>query len=301
MPSRVPCPDALPKPPWLYKKIPCTDLTRVFANMRAIFEELGLYTVCEGARCPNQMDCFAEGTATFMILGEICTRNCRFCAVKKGKPKPPDPEEPWRVAEAVRRLGLAHAVITSVTRDDLPDGGAFQFAQTVRAIRSLNPRTTVEVLVPDFKGDERALQEVLEAEPDVLNHNVETVPRLYSTVRPQANYERSLHLLARAHKIKPSLITKSGLMVGLGESEEEVLKVLEDLRAAGCSIVTIGQYLRPSLHHLPVARYIPPDEFERFKQIAFEMGFQFVASAPFVRSSYRAAEALQAVRGNHGG
>jgi len=155
--------------------------------------------------------------------------------------------------------------------------------------------------VPDFKGDERALQEVLEVEPDVLNHNVETVPRLYSTVRPQANYERSLHLLARAHKIKPSLITKSGLMVGLGESEEEVLKVLEDLRAAGCSIVTIGQYLRPSLHHLPVARYVPPDEFERFKQIAFEMGFQFVASAPFVRSSYRAAEALQAVRGNHRG
>ncbi|MCS7286377.1 MAG: lipoyl synthase [Anaerolineae bacterium] len=267
--------------PWLRAKAPQGDNVERLASL---LEELNLHTVCQEALCPNIAECWGRGTATFMILGDICTRGCRFCSVKTGEPLPPDPHEPERVAEAARRLGLNHVVITSVTRDDLPDGGASHFAETIRAVKKHLPGARVEVLIPDFGGSLKALDRVLEANPDILNHNVETVPRLYPHVRPRADYRRSLGILALASR--GGLTTKSGLMVGLGETRGEVLEVMADLRRAGCQILTIGQYLQPISHKLPVAEYIHPAEFEWYRQVGEEMGFKAVISGPLVRSSY---------------
>jgi len=274
-------------PEWLTVKAPKRG---AYEEMAGFLQSLGLHTVCQSASCPNIGECFSRGTATFMILGNVCTRNCGFCGVRSGEPLPVDPEEPSRVAEAASRMGLRYVVVTSVTRDDLPDGGAAQFAETIRQLRARIPDARVEVLIPDFGGDTTSLRTVLEAAPFVLNHNVETVPRLYSTVRPDADYERSLSLLETAKKAGASIYTKSGLMVGLGESKEEVVGVLRDLRSRGCDIVTIGQYLRPSSANLPVIEYIPPAMFDEYRDIGEEMGFHHVASGPFVRSSYHAAE-----------
>jgi lipoic acid synthetase len=264
----------------------------------------GIHTICQSARCPNVGECFGRGLATFLIMGDRCTRDCRFCAVENGAPTPLDPEEPARIAEAARRLGLKHIVVTSVTRDDLPDGGAAHFAAVVRALRDVAPEATVEILVPDFGGDRRALAVVVEAAPDVLGHNVETVPRLYPQVRRGASYARSLELLRRAKQIAqgchpvflPStrnespLLTKSGLMVGLGETQSEVEGVLRDLRAASVDILTIGQYLRPTKGHAAVAEYVAPEVFDRYRRLALDLGFREAACAPLVRSSYHAAE-----------
>jgi lipoic acid synthetase len=252
--------------------------------------DLKLHTVCESARCPNRTKCFAEGTATFMILGNICTRNCTFCAVKHGKPQAPDQQEPDHIVQAVAKLGLRYVVITSVTRDDLPDGGSSQFAQTIRAIHDYDPDIAVEVLVPDFQGSASALQTVVDASPAVLNHNVETVPRLYSEVRPQAEYGRSLDLLKQAKLLDGNLLSKSGLMLGLGESREEVIEVMADLRQAGCDLLTIGQYLQPSLGHHELVRYVQPEEFEEYQIAGEKLGFASVMSGPLVRSSFHAAE-----------
>lgn len=254
---------------------------------------MGVHTVCQSARCPNLGECFGRGTATFMILGDRCTRDCRFCAVEHGAPAPVDPDEPRRVAEAAARLGLRHIVVTSVTRDDLSDGGASHFAATIAAVRELLPGARVEVLVPDFGGDWEALQLVLAAAPDVLNHNVETVPRLYPQVRPMADYRWSLELLRRAREAGAAPVTKSGFMVGLGESEREVAAVLGDLRGAGVAAVTIGQYLQPTRCHLPVVEYVAPGQFAVYGQRAREMGFQHVMSGPLVRSSYHAGDLLE--------
>ncbi|WP_078060298.1 lipoyl synthase [Desulfotomaculum copahuensis] len=261
----------------------------VLEGMAGLLKRGGLHTVCEGACCPNAAECFAMGTATFMILGDTCTRNCRFCAVSKGTPGAPDPGEPPAVAEAVRALGLRHAVITSVTRDDLFDGGAGYFAAVIRAVHRLNPHTTVEVLVPDFKGSADALAGVLAARPEVLGHNLETVPRLYGRVRPGADYRRSLGLLTRARELAPGVTTKSGLMVGLGEEFGEVLSVLDDLRAAGCAYITIGQYLQPAPDRLPVHGFIAPGVFARYRQECLRRGFRRADCGPLVRSSYHAA------------
>ncbi|MDN5348486.1 MAG: lipoyl synthase [Clostridia bacterium] len=272
-------------PSWLRKRLPAAgDLEAT----RAILEELGLNTVCQSARCPNQGECFARHTATFMILGNICTRNCRFCAVRNGEPEPLDPGEPQRVAEAAARLGLRHVVVTSVTRDDLPDGGAGHFAATIRALRERLPGCIVEVLTPDFKGREEAIAAVVAAVPNIFNHNVETVPRLYPSVRPGADFQRSLEVLLKVKKFNPGIYTKSGIMVGLGETEGEVIQVMRELRRVGCDILTIGQYLQPSSEHLPVVEYIEPEVFNCYEIRGREMGFIFVASAPFVRSSYNA-------------
>jgi lipoic acid synthetase len=252
--------------------------------------DLKLHTVCESARCPNRTRCFAEGTATFMILGNICTRNCTFCAVKHGKPQAPDPQEPDHIVQAVANLGLRYVVITSVTRDDLPDGGSSQFAQAIRAVHRYDPDIPVEVLIPDFKGLASALRTVVDASPAVLNHNVETVPRLYSEARPQAEYGRSLDLLKRAKLVDGNLLTKSGLMLGLGESQEEVIEVMADLRQAGCGLLTIGQYLQPSLEHHKLVRYIRPEEFEEYQILGEKLGFASVMSGPLVRSSFHAAQ-----------
>ena len=273
-------------PHWIRKKLD----RNVINTMEEKLNKIHLFTICTEAKCPNRGECFGKGTATFLILGNICTRNCGFCAVKKGKPLPLDKNEPKRVAEFAKLLGLTHVVVTSVTRDDLPDGGAEQFIDTLKWIRKLT-NATVELLVPDFGGNFDALDKLLSYKPDVLNHNIETVPRLYPIVRPLANYTRSLELLLYAKK--KGIITKSGLMVGLGETQEEVINTLYELRKAGCDIVTIGQYLRPSRRHLEVARYVHPDEFKYYEKEAYKMGFKFVASAPFVRSSYRAKEALE--------
>ena len=250
----------------------------------------GLHTVCQSARCPNLGECFGRGTATFLILGNTCTRDCRFCAVEHGQPMEVDPEEPRRVAEAAAMLGLQYVVVTSVTRDDLPDGGAGHFAATIEAIRELLPGARVEVLVPDFRGEAEALAVVMAGRPEVLNHNVETVPRLYPEVRPQADYRRSLELLRRASVMTTEVVTKSGFMVGLGEREQEVVDLLEDLRASAVQSVTIGQYLQPTRRHLPVAEYIAPEVFERYDMVAREFGFSYVLSGPLVRSSYHAGE-----------
>jgi lipoic acid synthetase len=258
--------------------------------VRRLMRELGLTTVCESARCPNQGECLGDGTATFLILGNVCTRRCAFCAVTKGAPVPPDPEEPAAVAVAVARLGLGYAVVTSVTRDDLPDGGAAHFAATVGAIREGCPGTPVEVLVPDFAGAPGALETVLAAGPAVLNHNLETVPRLYPRVRPGADYDRSLALLRRSREIAPAVPTKSGLMVGLGERTEEVTRVLHDLAEAGVAALTIGQYLQAGRENLPVERFLPPHEFAALAGAAHEAGIAQVAAGPLVRSSYRARE-----------
>ncbi len=275
------------KPPWLKKRIsPFQDIHKV----KTILEESSLHTVCEEARCPNLGECFSSGTATFLILGRICTRNCGFCAVEHGNPAFPDESEPLQVARVVKKMSLQYVVITSVTRDDLPDGGASHFAKTIEAIRSMDPEVKVEVLIPDFKGDPRSLKIVLDLTPDVLNHNVETVSRLYPKVRPQADYHRSLELLKRAKEIAPTLLTKSGFMLGLGESQEEVLELIRNLKEVGCDFLTLGQYLQPRQDRLPVVRFIPPEEFEEYRRMGEEMGFRAVASGPFVRSSFQAFE-----------
>ena len=280
------------KPPWLKRRLP-TDAS--FQEVRGLIEKGRLHTVCQEAKCPNIWECYAHQTATFLIMGSRCTRNCRFCSVAPGPPEPLDPQEPARVAEAAARMGLRYAVVTSVTRDDLPDGGAAHFAATIRELRRLIPGTRVEVLIPDFQGDRSALLTVLAARPDVLNHNIESVPRLYPQVRPQADYLRSLALLKRAREFDAGIATKSGLMLGLGEEAQEVRRSLQDLRAADCRILTLGQYLQPSPEHLPVIRYVTPEEFEDWRTSALQMGFAEVASGPFVRSSYHAKESFNAL------
>ncbi|HTR81434.1 MAG TPA: lipoyl synthase [Bacteroidota bacterium] len=273
------------KPEWLKARVPGGEN---YAKLRSLIESRKLHTVCEEARCPNMGECWNSGTATFMILGDTCTRSCGFCAVKTGRPGFLDKDEPRRVGEAVESMNLRHAVITSVNRDELFDGGAQIFAETIREVRRRVPECRIEVLIPDFQGSETALNIVLDAQPDILNHNTETVPRLYSTVRPQAHYNRSLELLFRA-KAK-GFLTKSGLMLGLGETTEEVLDTMSDLREAGCDILTLGQYLQPTKAHLPVERYVHPDEFLMLKRRGLEMAFRYVESGPLVRSSYHAAE-----------
>jgi lipoic acid synthetase len=280
----------LRKPPWLKKRIPLfQDLLKV----KSILEQTDLHTVCEEARCPNLGECFSKGTSTFLILGRVCTRNCGFCAVEHGTPVPPDETEPQKVAQTIKKMGIEYVVITSVTRDDLPEGGASLFAKTIRAIRISDPRIKVEVLIPDFQGDLTSLEIVLKESPDVLNHNVETIARLYPQVRPQADYKRSLHLLKKSKGLYPHLLTKSGFMLGLGETREEVLALLQDLRETGCDFLTIGQYLQPHQDRLPVVRFIPPEEFEEYKRIGEEMGFRMVASGPFVRSSFHASQMFE--------
>lgn len=278
------------KPKWLRIDL---NKGRSLDYVKEILERFSLNTVCEEANCPNRMECFSKKTATFMILGSQCTRNCRFCNVKHAEAQALDPQEPQNVANAALELGLKHVVITSVTRDDLPDGGARHFSQTIKAIKAKKADIVVEVLIPDFRGSLEALETVVKAKPEILNHNVETVPRLYSEVRPQALYQRSLELLGRVKSIDSSVLTKSGVMVGLGEKEEEVLDVLKDLRSVGCDFLTIGQYLAPSTEHYPVVEYVAPETFEMYKEQALKMGFSFVASAPLVRSSYNAAEMLE--------
>jgi lipoic acid synthetase len=273
------------KPKWLKRSLPTGP---EYEKIRQLLKGHALTTVCQEAKCPNQFECYGQGTATFMILGEKCTRNCRFCAVGHGPEGLPDPEEPARVAEAVSLLGLRYAVITSVTRDDLPDGGAALFAGTITAIRKVRPGTLVEVLIPDLQGDRRALTTILDAGPDVLNHNIETVARLYPEVRPQAEYGRSLELLGRVKEGHPHIPTKSGIMLGLGETLAEIEAAWHDLRTAGCDILTMGQYLQPSAEHLPVQRFLPPEEFEGLAEKALVLGFAGVAAGPFVRSSYQA-------------
>ena len=280
------------KPRWLKKKLPTGP---EYEKVKELIGKDRLHTVCQEAKCPNIWECFSRQTATFLIMGSRCTRNCRFCSVTQGPVESPDPTEPERVAAAVRQMGLRYVVITSVTRDDLPDGGAAFFAATIEAVHRQIPSAKVEVLIPDFQGNAEALQSVLEAGPDVLNHNIETVPRLYKLVRPQARYKRSLQLLSRVQKYAPGLPIKSGLMLGLGESSEEIRSTLKDLIGAGCRILTLGQYLQPSKAHLPVKRFVSPAEFENWKNIALEMGFCEVASGPFVRSSYHAKELYQAI------
>jgi lipoyl synthase len=280
-----------PKPEWLKARAPVGEN---FHQLKKLARGLGLHTVCESAQCPNIGECWNHGTATFMLLGDICTRRCGFCAVPKGKPQAIDYEEPARVAEAVATLGIKHAVVTSVNRDDDNVGGAKIFAETIRQIRLLAPGCRVEVLIPDFQGLEEPLRIVLDANPDVLNHNTETVPRLYRAVRSGARYLRTLDLLENAKKFSPGMVTKSGVMVGLGESAEELIEVFADLAARGVDILTVGQYLRPSRDHLPIARFYTPDEFRMLKEEALARGFRHVESGPLVRSSYHAHEQADA-------
>ena len=285
---------AYPRPDWLRVKF---FNGPNYQDLKRIMRTLNLHTVCESARCPNMGECWEHRTATFMILGNICTRACGFCAVPSGKPAgPPDEQEPGRVAEAVERMGLRYTVVTSVNRDDQPDGGAAIFARTIAEIRHRVPGCKVEVLIPDFRGDWRALETVVAARPDVLNHNTETVPRLYHKVRKGALYGRSLELLRRAKALAPSMPTKTGMMLGLGESGEEVLGAMRDLAAQGTDILTLGQYLQPTPEHLPVARFVHPDEFAEYKVLGEEMGFAHVESGPLVRSSYHAFEQETAAR-----
>lgn len=285
-------PQRSPKPDWLKVRAPGSDTYR---RLKGLMRQLELHTVCEEAHCPNIGECWDYGTATFMILGDVCTRACGYCAVGHGRPAAVDPAEPTRVANAVERLGLSYVVITSVDRDDLADGGASIFAATIRAIRDFRPDTRIEVLIPDFRGDAAALQAVLDARPDVLNHNTETVPRLYRRARSGGRYERTLELLDRARSYAPHIPTKSGLMVGLGEEHDELVATLIDLRRVGCSILTIGQYLQPTREHLPIARYYHPDEFRELKSYALGIGFSHVESGPLVRSSYHAREQADGV------
>ena len=273
------------RPEWLKSRVPGGEN---YARLKGIIDSNRLHTVCQEARRPNTGECWNNGTATFMILGDVCTRSCGFCAVKTGKPTELDADEPARVARAVSLLGLRHAVITSVNRDELYDGGAQIFAETIRQVRASNPGIRIEVLIPDFRGEEFALDIVLDALPDILNHNMETVPRLYPVVRPQAKYDRSLTLLNRARR--RGFITKTGLMLGIGERIEEVVEVLKDLRREDCVILTLGQYLQPTKEHLPVDRFVHPEEFRSLKEIGLEMGFRHVESGPLVRSSYHAEQ-----------
>jgi lipoic acid synthetase len=283
-----------PRPSWLRVKFFGGPN---YQELKSIMRTLELHTVCESARCPNMGECWEHRTATFMILGNICTRACGFCAVPSGKPLgPPEQDEPERVAEAVARMGLRYAVVTSVNRDDQPDGGSAIFARTISEIRRRVPGCRVEVLIPDFRGDWTALETVLAARPDVLNHNMETVPRLYRQVRKGAVYERSLELLRRAGEMLPGLATKTGMMLGLGETRDEVLHAMEDIAAQGTHIVTLGQYLQPTPEHLPILRYVHPDEFAEFKQLGERMGIKHVEAGPLVRSSYHAFEQEEAAR-----
>ena len=281
------------KPPWLKQRLPSGSVHEKFSSL---IGKAQLHTVCQKAQCPNIYQCFSRKTATFMIMGDRCTRNCRFCAVAHGPDNPPDPEEPVRIAGMVRDLNLDYVVITSVTRDDLPDGGAFFFVRTVKEVRRKVPHALVELLIPDFQGNKDALRSITEVRPDVLNHNIETVPRLYSIVRPEAIYQRSLNLLKQVITFDSGIITKSGLMLGLGELPEEIRNTLQDLLEAGCQLLTLGQYLRPTKDHLPVKRFIPPKEFDHWRKIALKMGFTEVASGPFVRSSYQAKKLYREVK-----
>ncbi|MFC0905396.1 lipoyl synthase [Clostridium sp. MT-14] len=278
------------KPDWLKVKIRGGEFS---GEVKGVLKKYSLNTVCREANCPNRMECFNKRTATFMILGKNCTRNCTFCNVTKAKPENVDEKEPANVAQAVDKLDLRHAVITSVTRDDLEDGGASHFARVIEEIKRLKKSITIEVLIPDFKGDRASLKKVVNAKPDVINHNVETAPRLYSEVRPMAVYERSLELLNRVKIMDSSILTKSGFMLGLGERREDIIQVLKDLREVNCDIVTIGQYLAPSLKHHPVVEYVHPRVFDEYKKIGLKLGFKYVASSPLVRSSYHAEEALK--------
>lgn len=283
----------LKKPDWLrvqYNREAVEEVAR-------LMKDLKLNTVCKEANCPNLGECYKKHTATFMVMGSACTRNCRFCNVSCAKPQPLDPDEPRHLAEVAKKLALRHVVVTQVTRDDLPDGGAAHMAAVVRAVHETCPGTTVEVLISDLKGGEDALRVVLDAKPEVLNHNVEMVSRLYHDVRPQARYERSLKVLSDSKKFAPNILTKTGFMLGLGETDDEVYALMDDIRATGCDILTISQYLQPSPQHWALQRYVTPEEFARFKDIAMEKGFKFVASSPLVRSSYRAAEAFEAAEG----
>jgi lipoic acid synthetase len=275
------------KPGWIKVRLPSNP---VFFSTKALISDLRLHTVCESAQCPNRWECWSQGTATFMIAGERCTRACGFCAVATAKPFALDSDEPERVAEAIRRMKLKHVVVTSVARDDLADGGANHFARTIRAIREVNSEIVVEVLTPDFCGKERSLAMVLEAEPDIFNHNVETVERLTPAVRSRAKYRLSLQVLRRAKGLDPSVVTKSGVMLGLGETESELFQTMDDLRATSVQVLTLGQYLRPTPNHLPVVEYIRPETFDAYKEVAERKGFEYVASGPLVRSSYHAAD-----------
>jgi lipoic acid synthetase len=274
-------------PDWIRVRGPGGE---AFHETKRLVRDLGLHTVCEEAQCPNIGECWGHRTATFMLMGDVCTRNCGFCAVKHGRPVTLDPGEPLRVAEGIARLGLRHVVVTSVDRDDLPDGGAHHFAATARAIKRLVPDCTVEVLVPDFQGKESAIEAVVNSPVDIVNHNMETVPRLYKRVRPGANYGRSLAVLRSAERGRPDLITKTGMMLGLGERGEELRAVFADLQATGCDILTLGQYLQPSKRHLPVQRYVHPEEFAQLRLEALGFGFRHVEAGPLVRSSYHAWE-----------
>ncbi len=286
-------------PDWLKVKIPSG---KEYHRIKSLLASSRLYTICEEASCPNIAECFSKGMATFLILGDVCTRNCTYCNVKtclragthrqEGTPLEIDLSEPERVARIVKKLNLNYVVITSVTRDDLIDGGADIFAQTIQAVKNLSPRTRIEVLISDFQGNRDSLKRVIDAKPYVLAHNLETVERLFLTIRPQGNYRRSLNLLKKVREISPDIFTKSGIMVGMGEIKEEIAEAMKDLRKVGCDIFTIGQYLQPSLNHLPISKYYTPEEFRKFKEIGKELGFLHVESGPLVRSSYHAAEAI---------
>jgi len=287
----VPVGDRPPKPDWLKVRAPGSPN---YTRLKGLMRDLGLHTVCEEAHCPNIGECWHHGTATFMILGEVCTRACAYCAVSHGRPAPAEPDEAARVGRAIETLGLTYVVITSVDRDDLADGGAGIFAETIRETRARRPECRIEVLIPDFQGKEASLRTVLDARPDVMNHNVETVPRLYRMARSGGRYSRTLELLDRSRRYAPDIPTKTGLMVGLGEEQDELVATFSDLRKVGCQILTIGQYLRPSAEHAPMMRYYHPDEFRELKRIALDLGFVHVESGPLVRSSYHAHETADA-------
>lgn len=271
------------RPEWLKVRAPGGE---VYAQLKSMMRSKTLHTVCEEARCPNIGECWGQGTATFLILGEVCTRSCGFCAIKTGRPDPIDPEEPLKVAIAVQQMGISHVVITSVNRDELPDQGSAIWAKTITEVRRLNPNVSIEVLIPDFKGELEIVQKVLDAKPNILNHNIETVPRLYRIVRPQAKYQRSLDVLEYSKKM--GFITKTGIMVGIGETFDEVVEVMKDLRNINVDIFTIGQYLQPTPEHLPVDRFVTPEEFKEYRIIGIRLGFRHVESGPLVRSSYHA-------------
>lgn len=280
-------------PDWIKSRLSRKKQAETLKN---ILQSKNLHTVCEEAKCPNIGECFSKGTATFLIMGKVCTRNCGFCSIDKGVPGPLDMTEPFRIARQIKKMKLKHVVLTSPNRDDLDDGGAAFFADTAREIKKINPFTTVEILIPDFKGDMISLETVIYSDIDVLNHNVETVRRLYSRVRPEADYDRTLKVLNKASVGSSDLPVKSGFMVGLGEKKDEVVELLKDLRATGCSILTVGQYLRPTLKHLPVDRYVHPDEFKEIEDKAYNIGFDYVVSGPLVRSSYRAEQIFSSLR-----
>jgi len=281
------------KPPWIKVRLPSNP---VFFSTKALISDLRLHTVCESAQCPNRWECWSQGTATMMIAGERCTRACGFCAVTTAKPFALEEDEPQRVAEAVRRMGLKHVVVTAVARDDLNDGGANHFARTIEAIRAMDPSVIIEVLVPDFHAQAWCIQIVLDAAPDIFNHNMETVERLTPLVRSRAKYSTSLDVLRQAKELAPKIVTKSGVMLGLGEKEPELFQVMDDLREVGCQVLTMGQYLRPSAQHLPVVEFVSPERFEAYGEIARAKGFEHVASGPLVRSSYHAADFHPVVR-----